>query len=150
MRLRVSSCSYMYMSVPSDDVVGLRLMSRGRWTWMHVPSRGAHLPGASPRPLPGDDDSAFEDLAAPDAPWLSAVQCAGEAGVPDRAVAAQALGLLEVFRALGEPQLRVRPPARQGAPDRRGGQWGGSPRRGTLGPGEPGSAGGPPGVPGPG
>src|SRR4051794_1496483 len=72
------------------------------------------LARAAPRSLARDHGAAFEDLAAPDAPGLAAVERAGQARRPHGAVGAEALGDLQLGRALGEPQLRVLDPARQG------------------------------------
>src|SRR4051794_5325459 len=130
----------MYMTVPSGEVVGLPLMSGDGSMWSTSVSRGHDFPGTAARPLPRDDGAAFEDLAAPDAPRLTPVQRAREAGVPDRAVTAQDFGLLELRRALGEPQLRVRLPARQRPADRPGRRGGGSSGGGPPGPGELGPA----------
>src|SRR5688572_25038282 len=108
----------MIMAVPSD--VGLF------GDWRVIPplllraSRGNLLAGASPRSLPRDDRATFEDLTAPDTPGLGPVQGAGQTGVPQRTVPTEALGELQLGRALGEPQIRVLHPARQGAPYRCG------------------------------
>ena len=82
-------------------------------------------------------------ISPPQTPQGSAaVQGACQAGVPDRAVGAEALGELELRRRLGEPQLRVLDPARQGAPYRGRGHGGVrvASAEGPAGPGEPGSA----------
>ncbi len=60
---------------------------------------------ATAAPLLGHHDASDEDLAAPHAPGLAALERAGEAGVPRRAQLAQRLRLLEVGRALREPQV---------------------------------------------
>src|SRR3954451_21887173 len=81
-------------------------------------SRRHLLPWTASRSLARDHDAAFEDLAAPDAPGLAAVQRAGQARRPHGAVGAEALGTLQLGRALGEPQLGGLPPARQDTPRR--------------------------------
>src|SRR3954451_24552627 len=63
------------------------------------------LARAAPWALARDHDAAFEDLAAPDTPRLAAVERAGQARRPHRAVGAEGLGELQLGRALGEPQL---------------------------------------------
>ena len=71
-----------------------------------------------------------EDLAAPDAPGLGPLEkSTGQAGLAHRAVGAEGLGQFELGRGLGEPQPRLLHPARQGTPNRCGGQRDvGSPR----------------------
>jgi len=83
-----------------------------RWSGGHL-----RLAGAATRPLAGHDDTRDEQLAAPDAPGLPALQRTGEAGQPDGAVRAQRLGVLDVRRALREEELGGLGPAR----DRRAG-----------------------------
>src|SRR3954449_4813978 len=85
-------------------------------------SRRHLLSWAASRSLARDHDAAFEDLAAPDTPGLATVEGAGQARRPHGAVGAEALGKLQLCRALGEPQLRVLDPARQGTPRRGRGQ----------------------------
>src|SRR4051795_7042596 len=68
------------------------------------------LARAAPRALARDHNAAFEDLAAPDAPRLAAVEGAGQARRPHGAVGAEALRELQLGRTLGEPQLRVLDP----------------------------------------
>src|SRR6266700_469966 len=63
------------------------------------------LAGTAPRPLAGDDDALDEELAAPDAPGLLALESALEAGLTDGAVGAHRLGELDVGRGLGEEEL---------------------------------------------
>src|SRR5690606_9952386 len=58
-------------------------------------------------PLAGHHDTVDEDLAAPDAPGLVALEGAGEAALDEGAGAAERLGLLDLRAVLGEPQLRV-------------------------------------------
>src|SRR4051794_41548688 len=109
------------MIVPSVSNAG---PARGRGTFCGLvrsvadTSCGHLLAGTAPRSLARDHDAALEDLATPDTPGLAAVQCAGQAGRPHRAVGAETLGKLQLRRALGEPQLRVLDPARQGTPHR--------------------------------
>ena len=74
---------------------------------------GLVLAGAATRTLARDHHALEEELASPDAPGLTAFECAVEAQRPDRAVLAQRLGELHVAGRLGEPQLRVVDPARQ-------------------------------------
>ena len=71
------------------------------------------LPGTSPRPLTRHHDAGHEQLATPDTPGLAPGQRPGQALLPDRAIAAQRLGLLDVSRGLREEQVRVRQPAGQ-------------------------------------
>src|SRR5215472_13692026 len=59
------------------------------------------------RPLARDDLAAQEQLSAPDAPWLPALDGAGQAPVPDRAVGTQRLGELHVVGRLGEEQVGI-------------------------------------------
>jgi hypothetical protein len=59
------------------------------------------------RTLAGDHHSLEEQLSAPDAPGLTPLQGSGEADVPHGALLAQRLGVLDVGRRLGEPQVRV-------------------------------------------
>src|SRR4051794_38811620 len=118
MCLRAISCSIMFTAIPSGrDESG----SRGSHAAELWTSRGNFLPGASPGSLPRDDCASFEDLAAPDTPWLGAVERAGQAGVPYGTVRAEALGQLQLVRPLREPQVGVLYTARQGTPDRCGG-----------------------------
>ncbi len=56
------------------------------------------LAGPAPWPFARHDDPALEDLPAPDAPGLLALQRAGQAGDPDRTAAAHGLGLLQLGR----------------------------------------------------
>ena len=56
------------------------------------------LARTSPRPLARHDDTADEQLTAPDAPRLVPLQGAGQAGLLQRAVAAQCLRRLDVTR----------------------------------------------------
>src|SRR4051794_13596294 len=93
-------------------------------------SRRHLLARTASRSLAGDHDATFEDLAAPDTPWLATVEGAGQARRPHGAVGAEALGELQLGRALGEPQLRVLDPARQGSPRRGRGQRRPGPSRG--------------------
>src|SRR5690606_34493172 len=67
------------------------------------------LARAAARPLARHDHTADEQLAAPDAPGLLALQRAGEALLAERALQAQGLGELDVGGSLGEAQLRVGP-----------------------------------------
>ena len=105
---------------------------------VHEAHAATSLRGRPRGRLRADRRAALEDLAAPDAPRLAAVEGAGEAGVANRAVGAEALGELELRRRLGEPQVRVLDPARQrrriGA--RATGVWGRL--GGEPGPGSPG------------
>src|SRR5215211_6742202 len=71
------------------------------------------LPGPATRTLPRDHDSLKEQLASPDTPGLTTLECPVEAHVLHRAVSAERLGVLHVGWRLGEPQLRVVRPARQ-------------------------------------
>src|SRR4051812_8014021 len=104
MCLRAISCSSMFTAIPSGrDVQVVARFSRGcvlqasrgcvlqasrgcvlqasrgcvlqasRGCVLQA-SRGNFLPGASPGSLPRDDFASFEDLAAPDTPWLGAVE----------------------------------------------------------------------------
>src|SRR3954452_21545418 len=109
------------MIVPSVSIPGSR-GARGTFCgsarWIAVVSCGHLLAGTTPRTLARDDDPALEDLAAPDTPGLAAVQGGGQTGRSNRALGAEALGTLQLRRALREPQLRVLDPARQRAPYR--------------------------------
>src|SRR5205085_12138558 len=58
-------------------------------------------------PLERDYPALLEDLAAPDAARLAALDRACQARPPQRARLAAGLGQLEVGRLIGEPQLRV-------------------------------------------
>jgi hypothetical protein len=71
------------------------------------------LAGTTARTLAGDHHSCLEQLSAPDAPGLPALQGAGEALGADRAVQAEGLGNLHVLRRLGEEQLWALSTARQ-------------------------------------
>src|SRR4051794_39806569 len=71
------------------------------------------LAGTAAWTLAGDHHSCLEQLSAPDAPGLPALQGAGEALGPDRAAQAEGLGNLDVLRRLGEEQLWALPTARQ-------------------------------------
>src|SRR6478609_10965473 len=64
--------------------------------------------------LPRDDGALDEQLPAPDAPRLLALESAGEALDPRGAEPAEGLGELDVLRSFGEPQLRVVVAARNG------------------------------------
>src|SRR5215218_2017814 len=76
----------------------------GRWG----SSRGdLALAGTPTRALARDHDALHEELTAPDAPRLAALEGAVEAGVTHGAVGAQSLGVLHVGRGLGEPELCV-------------------------------------------
>src|SRR3954471_24876868 len=63
--------------------------------------------------LARDDDTTDEQLATPDTPRLATLTSAGEAGRPQRAVAAQRLRELHVVRGLREEEVGVAPAARQ-------------------------------------
>src|SRR5690606_25286230 len=65
------------------------------------------LARTSPSPLGRHDLAADEHLAAPDAPRLGALDGTGEAGLADRAAAAQRLGELDVRLPLREPEVGV-------------------------------------------
>lgn len=54
-----------------------------------------------------------QDLTAPHAVRLTALECAGQAPVPNRAGRAQRLGSLEVLGPLGKPEIGVVHVARQ-------------------------------------
>ena len=71
-------------------------------------SRGdVGLPRTSPWPLAGHYHTPQEQLAAPDAPGLGALERAGQAVSLPRAPTAQCLRVLHVIRRLGEEQIRV-------------------------------------------
>src|SRR5262245_35258586 len=59
------------------------------------------------RPLTRNDGATLEDLAAPDAPGLRPLHCAGEALDAQRAVAAERLGQFQLSGSVREPQVRV-------------------------------------------
>src|SRR5215468_3675533 len=65
-----------------------------RWLGSYI-----RLAWPSPRSLARHDRAAQEELAAPDSPRLSPLQCSGQAGGPPRALPAQSLGRLRVIRA---------------------------------------------------
>ena len=71
------------------------------------------LPRPSPRTLARHDDTTDEQLASPDAPRLTPFEGTGQAALPDRAVPAERLGLLDIGRRFGEEQLRIRQAARK-------------------------------------
>src|SRR5688572_479614 len=71
------------------------------------------LAGTTARPLAGHDDAGDDELATPDAPWLTPREGLGEAPGAERAGDAQGLGGLDVGRGLGEEQVRVLGPAGQ-------------------------------------
>src|SRR5690606_13311221 len=84
------------------------------WWWRvcvrgsrRVPARGLVLARPAPAPLARDDAAVDEDLAAPDAPGLTALERTGEARRLERAVDAERLGPLDVVAALGEPEVEV-------------------------------------------
>src|SRR3954468_6187607 len=114
------------MVVPSVSAPGAPLGGRGRSCGSVRSGADAScrhlLARTASRSLAGDYDATFEDLAAPDTPGLAAVERAGQARRPHRAVGAEALRELQLGRALGEPQLRVLDPARQRTPRRGRGQ----------------------------
>src|SRR3954453_11156758 len=114
------------MIVPSVSAPGAPFGGRGTFCGSVRSVAGASrrhlLAGTASWSLALDHDAAFEDLAAPDTPGLAAVEGAGQAGRPHRAVGAEALRELQLGRALGEPQLRVLDPARQGPAGRGRGQ----------------------------
>src|SRR5690242_16551810 len=74
-----------------------------------------HVARPAPRALTGDDDPLVEDLAAPDAPRLPPIDGRGQAALTDRAGRAQRLGLFQLDRALGEPQVGIARSAGQDA-----------------------------------
>src|SRR5262249_6922514 len=86
-------------------------------SWKSLRQRGARrrscghlavvLAGTPPRTLAGDDLPAFEDLPAPDSPGLATLEGAGEAGESGPALPAVLLGLFQIGRGLGEPEIRV-------------------------------------------
>src|SRR4051794_13217414 len=65
------------------------------------------LARAATRTLARHDCAPLEDLAAPDAPRLPALDGAGEAGQTCRAVPAETFGHLELGRTVGEPEFTV-------------------------------------------
>src|SRR6266540_3496791 len=75
-------------------------------------ARDILLARATARPLARNDRTTLEDLAAPDAPRLTALDRAGEALGADRALRAEGLRGLELGRRVGEPQVRVEGAAR--------------------------------------
>src|SRR5690606_26084274 len=75
--------------------------------WISGSGRDRVLARAAARTLARHDRAAKDQLAAPDAPRLGALQRALEAGLLDRAPGAERLGELDVLRRLGEPQVRV-------------------------------------------
>src|SRR3954462_2808449 len=108
------------MIVPSVSSRGPPPDGRGTFCGSVRPVAGAScrhlLARTAPRALARDHEAAFEDIAAPDAPGLAAVERAGQARRPHGALGAVGLGLLELCWVLGEPQFRVLDPARQRAP----------------------------------
>src|SRR5437870_5562318 len=68
-------------------------------------SRYIGLGWTSSRPLAGHDRAAQEELATPHPPRLLALQGAGEAGDPRRALQAHGLGCLDVLRGFCEEQI---------------------------------------------
>src|SRR3954453_19267424 len=106
--------SWFWGAGPAGGGVGGVRWVGCRWDRDGKSCRGDLLAGASPRPLAGDDQPALEDLPAPDAPRLAAGECAGQAGAPDRAVAAEGLSRLQLCWGLGEPQAGFLDPARLG------------------------------------
>src|SRR5699024_9925998 len=67
-------------------------------------SRGV-LAGTAATALDGDDATGLEDLAAPDAPGLTALEGTLPARLQQRAGAAQGLGLFEIGGPLGEEEV---------------------------------------------
>lgn len=92
--------------VPLPDLEP-RLRRPGHLTRSASGRRAGVLPGPAATALDGDDLTADEHLAAPDAPRLLPVESTGEAALADRAGAAQGLRLFDLSGALGEPELRV-------------------------------------------
>src|SRR5215470_11649309 len=86
-----------------------RAMAPGRLPIWAAGGLGSHLAlaRASARPLARHDDAGDEQLAAPDAPRLPALESAGEAVSADGAGPAQRLRVLDVGWRLGEPEFRV-------------------------------------------
>ena len=82
------------------------------------------LAGPAPRALAGHDDAGDDELPAPDAPRLAALEGTGEARLAQGAGDAEGLGGLDVGRRLGEPQVGVLRPARQGRAGRCGSRVG--------------------------
>src|SRR3954451_22814407 len=80
---------------------------------------GSHGMLARPatRPLASDHGALNEQLPAPDAPWLLALEGAGEALDARGAEPAERLRELDVLGPLGEPELRVVVAARNGLAD---------------------------------
>ena len=84
--------------------VSLVLLHRGRAAGIGVGDMRARAGSCGDRvlartatgPLAGDDDALDEQLAAPDAPGLPALERAGEALDACRAVPAEGLGVLDV------------------------------------------------------
>src|SRR5512146_932115 len=68
---------------------------------------GVPLAGSPARPFPRYDRAAQEQFPAPDAPRLTAVKRALQAGNADPAALAQGLRRLDVRRRLGEEQFRA-------------------------------------------
>src|SRR5215204_3695529 len=77
---------------------------------------GGHgvLARTAARPLPSHDGALDEQLPAPHAPRLLALESAGEALDACGAEPAERLGELDVLGPLGEPELRVVVAARNG------------------------------------
>jgi hypothetical protein len=71
------------------------------------------LAGPPTGPLTRQHHPLLEDLPAPHAPRFFAFESVGQTGPADRACGTQGLGLLEIGRVLGEPQIRVAGVARQ-------------------------------------
>src|SRR5271165_5543694 len=84
-------------------------MSAARPIWLGWPELSGHfgLAWTPARALARHDRAAHQQLAAPDAPGLPALERTGQAGQPGLAAPAHRLGRLHVLGRLGEEQLWV-------------------------------------------
>src|SRR3954451_18427877 len=103
--------SGMTLPVPGHAAVFVRHLPcrrPGPVSTSGLASAGPGLPArVAAGPLERDDPALLEDLAAPDAARLAALDRAGQARPPQRARLAAGLGQLQVGRLIREPQLRV-------------------------------------------
>ncbi len=107
-------CTHPGQSACHGTDSGIRQRSRLTSRVGKNPAAPTLLPGSlgvlawpSTRTLACDDRAAVEDLAAPHAPRLLALERGRQALAPDRALRAQRLGAFEFDGALGEPHIGV-------------------------------------------
>src|SRR5947209_19170761 len=103
--------SGLILPVPGHDAVFVRHLPCRRPGPVSTSGLASARPGLPARvaagPLERDDPALLEDLTAPDAARLAALDRAGQARPPQRARLAAGLGQLAMGWLIREPQLRV-------------------------------------------